>query len=247
MVDESYPLEFMVSIFLGYKDTKNICITVNITDDEYVLLKKCYFSDEDVQAYPGLENLCERIKFAVQNEFCPTDMDSGERSGCDDILYRIEIPDEIAEEYYPEEEDEDEDPIDWNDYRDFPFAMEIVNDEIISLTPEFQKEILNQILNKLQVTSEELITFLSALAGDEMLINEKLKPISSFEYDVLAEILGFDEEEKDFSPGGIGFLDSGYGWETVELLKTLGIVLQKDIDYGTHGHDTNGVIYFAEE
>ncbi|MCQ2452462.1 MAG: leucine-rich repeat domain-containing protein [Oscillospiraceae bacterium] len=138
---------------------------------------------------------------------------------------------------------EDSDEVVWEDYDGYPFAAEVVNGEIISMTDDFQKKVIAAILTKLGVTEAELCEFLSLLNDGDESEDGRFDLLADCEYDFLAELLGYDADEEAFSPAGIGFLESSYGFEAIDLLKQLGFPVEEDITPGTHGHGTDGVVY----
>ena len=84
-------LEFEVTICLGGGDGGNVCVTVEVSNDEYKLLKKCYSEDEDIDGYPGLEDLVERIQEAAEdeNDCCMDELGDDEEIDYDDVTYMI--------------------------------------------------------------------------------------------------------------------------------------------------------------
>ena len=132
------------------------------------------------------------------------------------------------------------------DYSDYPFAMEIVNGEIISLTKKMQQKIRKALTEKLDISNIKLKKYLVALSEFEDPEDDTFAPIEEFDFDTLAEILGFDLDDGRFSGEGIGFLESSYGWEAKELLEFLGFQLEEDIVEMPHGHGNYGVIYYEQ-
>lgn len=101
-------LEFWVTICLGRGDGGDVTVTVDVTEEEYKLLKQCCRDYEDIDGYEGLEDLCRRIEEAAQeeNEACMADYDTDEEIDYDSVSYMISMPDEI--EAIIEEEDSNE-------------------------------------------------------------------------------------------------------------------------------------------
>ena len=98
-------LEFTVNICLGYGDGGEIAVDVEVTDEEYELLKQCCREDDDIGSFEGLESLYERIvtEAGDESEFndpeeCDTDYDEAD--------YMVEIPYEIYEEVEKEQVEE---------------------------------------------------------------------------------------------------------------------------------------------
>ncbi len=235
MYERSYMLDFPVTLCLESGDEEDVTATVDVSEEEYQLLKECCRDGEEPDAFDGLEDLCRRVEEAAREE------SDGDVKSC-----IIGMPDEI----YGAADEDEETSVDWDDYCDCPFAMEVVNGQIISLTEDMQAEIVTKILEKLRVTEEELIQFLVRLEADEDAAESedgrRFGLIAGYGYDVLVELLGYDEDEEEFAPGDLGFLDSNYGWEAKELLESLGFELEENISHGPHGHDTNGVVYIQD-
>lgn len=77
-------LEFNVSILGG-----DASVEVNVSKKEYKLLKECCADGEAIEEYEGLEDLCEKIAAALQEQNEDFDPDSAD--------YSIEMPEEICE------------------------------------------------------------------------------------------------------------------------------------------------------
>ena len=176
--------------------------------------------------------------------------------------------DEDGEDWEDEEDEEDEGPPDWEYYADHPYAMEVVNGYILSLEPWVQKKALSNTLAKFGVTADRLAAYLRSRSdawddededeedGDEIephgadVPNDDfadLKGLEGFDTEALYELYGFDEEEGAFDPGGMGFMDSQNGFEMNSILGYLGFVLDEDMYYGPHGHDSSGVYFIPPE
>lgn len=124
------------------------------------------------------------------------------------------------------------------DYDECSFAMEVVNGEIISLTPDMQAKIVERIRKKLKIKEPELIEYLNDGDSDD----ERFEPLCDIDIDALSEILGYDGES--FSREGIGFLESPHGWEAKELMELLEFNIHEKVEYGPHGHGTYGVYWY---
>ncbi len=257
MEDGTNSLDFIVTLCLGGGDGGDVEVTVNVTDEEYELLRQCCREGIEIEDCEGLEDLCDRIKEAAadENESCMEFLDSDEEIDYDSISYIIGMPSEISDSA----EDESEE---WEDYADCPFAMEAVNGEIISLTADMQEKMKDRIIEKFGITEEELISWLvDYLNGDESEDDQEdesedependpkaewLDMLGGVDPDALAEILGFDLAAESFSFEDIGFLESEYGWEAKELLEELGFEIVEEIENGPHGHGTHGIVYIQD-
>lgn len=104
-------LEFEVTICLGGGDGGSVCVTVDVSDEEYDLLKQCCFEDEEIVGYEGLEELVERIQEAAadENERCLDELGEDEEIDYDSVSYMISFPEEIMDDEDEEDEYEDED------------------------------------------------------------------------------------------------------------------------------------------
>lgn len=78
----------------------------------------------------------------------------------------------FSEPEYEENEDEededeleldDQDSIEWDDYCGYPFAMEVVNGQIISMTSQFRKKVRKAIREKLGLTDKKISTWCLAI------------------------------------------------------------------------------------
>lgn len=124
--------------------------------------------------------------------------------------------------------------IELDSFYGYPFAMEVVNGEIVSMTARFQRRVRVALKNKLGITDKELKSVLSGEDNPYELLQE-------YDSDVLAKLLGFDGER--YSDEGIDFLGCHYGWEAKSLLESLGFKMKEKMEYGPHGHGTYGVYY----
>lgn len=130
--------------------------------------------------------------------------------------------------------------IDMYDYYECSFAMEVVNGEIISLTPDMQEKIVERIRKKLKIKENELIEFLQTGDSDD----ERFDVLNDTGAEALSVILGYDDNKCDFVREGIGFLESPLGWEAKELMEALEFNIHEKIEYGPHGHGTYGVYWY---
>ena len=107
--EEYIELEFCVTICLGHGDGGDVIVTVDVTEEEYDLLKDCCREDEEIESYEGLEALYERIIDAAIDESESCSPDDEDEINYDDVSYIVAMPDEIYNEVQSEEyEDEDE-------------------------------------------------------------------------------------------------------------------------------------------
>lgn len=158
----------------------------------------------------------------------------------DDFELETDSQDLIEEnEDFDDEEDDVDEDIEWEDYVIYPFAMETVNGEIINLDASVQTTIKKRLLKELHVSENALCIYLDALGEDSSYEDDRFDAIFDCEYDSLKEILGFDGEK--FAPEGIGFLESGYGWDAKELMERLGFELEEVLSSSGYG-----VVYLSE-
>ncbi len=146
-------------------------------------------------------------------------------------------------------ENEEEESTDWEDYCDYPFAMEVVNGSIINLSGKLQNEMREKIIHAASVTEEDLINLLLSEDSDdafETKLGKWLWENDVDSLDGLTDLFGFRINERIFQCDGIGFLDSDCGWTAKSLLEALGYDLTENIHYGPHGHGTTGVVYLEE-
>lgn len=101
--------DFEVTLCLGGGDGGDVLVNVDVTEEEYELLKKCYRDDIGVCDCDGLEDLCQRVEEAAkdENEFCMADLDVDEEIDYNSISYMISIPAEVAEEVDEEDSGEE--------------------------------------------------------------------------------------------------------------------------------------------
>ncbi len=107
MDGKTYSLEFTVTMCLGYGDGGDVCVTVDVTEKEYELLKQCCRDEIDIYDCGELEDLCSRIEAEArsENDFIMSGLGDDEEMDYDSISYMIDIPDEIYESVEEEEED----------------------------------------------------------------------------------------------------------------------------------------------
>jgi hypothetical protein len=95
-------LEFWVTICLGHGDGGDVAVTLDVTDAEYELLKKCCRENEDFDGFKGLEDLYERIAAAARDESECCEPDDCEEIDYDEASYTVAIPDIIYNEVQEE-------------------------------------------------------------------------------------------------------------------------------------------------
>lgn len=105
-----HAVEFPVTVCLGGGDGGEICVKMEITDEEYELLKQCCRDGCDIESCPELEDLCNRIteESGDETERRMDECDSGEDIDYDSTYYIIEMPEEIEDLILAEEEAEAE-------------------------------------------------------------------------------------------------------------------------------------------
>ncbi len=155
-------------------------------------------------------------------------------------LYQV---DDLDDGDFPQENNPD---IDMEDYEGYPFAMEVVNGEIVSMTPDFQIFLRKKLMSFLDMDENELIDLLKIIESGEEPDDESIYDKIGYDIEYLPEILGYDSESETFEPVGIGMLESVYGWETKELLEALEIPMQEDTWNEPHGQGSYGVIFIDE-
>lgn len=154
--------------------------------------------------------------------------------------------DEEYEVFGEEIEDSGEESIDLCDYCDYPFAMEVVNGEIINMSGKLQKAVRRKLLDLAQVTEADLVGFLKIndlIVAENSETGKALHDTVGLGIEELSDLLGFDFGSDSFQCDGISFLGSRYGWEAKDLLEQLGYCMSDDMNYGPHGHGTAGVVY----
>lgn len=97
-------LEFWVTVCLGHGDGGDVAVTVDVSQKEYKLLKKCCREDEEIDGYEGLEALYERVVTATKDESECCGPDDCEDIDYDDVTYIVAIPDVIHDEVSAEAE-----------------------------------------------------------------------------------------------------------------------------------------------
>ena len=106
-IDEDHPhmheVEFTVTLCCGHGDGGDICITVEVTDEEYELMKQCWRDGEDICDCMELEDLVERIEAEAKGEdsACSVGLRDDEDEDddydiYDDISCMVSMPDEIC-------------------------------------------------------------------------------------------------------------------------------------------------------
>ena len=96
-------LEFWVTICLGHGDGGDVTITIDVTDEEYELLKQCCREYEDIDSFEGLENLYERIVAAAKDESEYCEPDDEDDIDYDDAYYTVAMPQVIYNEVQEED------------------------------------------------------------------------------------------------------------------------------------------------
>ncbi len=96
-------LEFWVTICLGHGDGGDVTVTIDVTDEEYELLKQCCREYEDIGSFEGLENLYERIVAAAKDESEYCEPDDEDDIDYDDASYTVAIPEVIYNEVQEED------------------------------------------------------------------------------------------------------------------------------------------------
>jgi hypothetical protein len=96
-------LEFWVTICLGHGDGGDVTVTIEVTDEEYELLKQCCREDEEIDGFEGLEALYERVVDYAKGESECCEPDDCEDIDYDDAYYRVAMPDEIYEQVNAED------------------------------------------------------------------------------------------------------------------------------------------------
>lgn len=99
-------LQFTVNICLGYGDGGEIAVNVEVTDEEYELLKQCCRENETVESFNGLEKMYERIVAEAGDESEFNDSEDCDID-YDEAYYSVEIPFEIYEEVENEQTEEE--------------------------------------------------------------------------------------------------------------------------------------------
>lgn len=154
-----------------------------------------------------------------------------------------EEEEEEEEEYEEEEYEEDEDEeICLDDYYGYPFAMEVVNYTILNFSAECKEQAIAKLLKRTGLSLKELEAHLGAPDEDEDDRTERLDIVDDYPYEFWEEIFDFDSEE-----GGFRFTDTCdemyYGDYASKFLESMGFYLDENINYGAHGHGTEGVYY----
>ena len=91
-------LEFWVTICLSHDDGGDVSVEVDVSDEEYELLKQCCIEYEDINTFNGLEDLYDRVVSEAKDlsEDC---VPEGEDAiDFDDVSFSVAIPDSIYDE-----------------------------------------------------------------------------------------------------------------------------------------------------
>ena len=95
-------LEFWVTICLGHGDGGDVTVTIDVTDEEYELLKQCCRDDEEIEGYEGLEDLYERVVAAAKDKSECCEPDDCEDIDYDEAYYTVAMPQVIYDEVQEE-------------------------------------------------------------------------------------------------------------------------------------------------
>ena len=95
-------LEFWVTICLGHGDSGDVTVEVDVSDEEYELLKQCGRENEEIEYFDGLEDLYERVVEEVKEESKSCEPDSCEDIDYDDADYTVAVPQAVFEEMVKE-------------------------------------------------------------------------------------------------------------------------------------------------
>ena len=79
-----------------------MAVEVDVSDEEYELLKQCCRDDEEIDGYEGLEDLYERIADYAKDESECCEPDDCEDIEYDDAYYRVAMPQVIYDEVQEE-------------------------------------------------------------------------------------------------------------------------------------------------
>lgn len=88
-------LEFWVTIYFGHGD---VVVTIDVSNEDYELLKQCCRDNEEVEGYKGLGDLYDRVVVAAKDESESCKPDDCEDIDYDDASYSVAIPDVIYNE-----------------------------------------------------------------------------------------------------------------------------------------------------
>jgi hypothetical protein len=109
MEEKKIHLEFDVTVCLGGGDGGDVSVSVAVTEREYELLKQCCRECDDLECYEGLEDLCNRVRDAAEdeNEYCMDNYtDSDEEIDYGTVSFMISMPSRIQDEIDAEEDEE---------------------------------------------------------------------------------------------------------------------------------------------
>ena len=237
-------IAFEATVYLDEEADEEFEVTVELTDKEYAVLKRyCRDSGEETleEGYT-IDDLIERVQDEAMKEYTklkaadeeePEEDDEEDGDSEDEELYfSFGIPEDVLGESWD---------ILLEEYDDYPYIMEIVNDTIIQLDADLQGDILRRLLAKLEVTEAELAEYLSA--DDDTSHADKYDVLKKYGREALVEILGYDEDNHVFVQKEITYSDLPNGDAANDLLHDLGYTLEEDIYHGPHGHGTDGYIY----
>lgn len=249
--------DFVVTLFSNHCDLKKIRVQLSITEEEYDQIKLCYLDRASIYDCEGLDNLRFRIEEAVRTE--GDYLAIIEETDTNNLTFRISIPDEMVEHAIREEENsllpqysdfmiDVTGPIILKDYCEYPFAAANPGG-IINLSSDVQKLIKERILEKLNITEEELIDFLSNrndiedYYSDEETKDDQFKIFLDCNTEDLTTILGFNIEKRVFEQKGIGFLKANCVSETWGILNNLGFETEEKDGYDPNDYSHVKLIF----
>ena len=89
-------MEFNVTLYFDESaDERDVSVAIDISYNEYDLLKDCFREDEYITEYHGLKDLCKRTEEAALHEINSSEEEPDFRKETD---YYIDIPEEIQNE-----------------------------------------------------------------------------------------------------------------------------------------------------
>ena len=91
-------VEFYVTISLDGMGSGDVCSTIEVSDEEYEAIRECCLEDDELQEFPGLEDLCDRIIEDVKENSDVWVSEDGEDLDPEDAEFYIQLPDEIYDE-----------------------------------------------------------------------------------------------------------------------------------------------------
>ena len=91
-------IEFVVTISLSPVASGDVCSTIEVSEEEYEAIRQCCIEDDELQEFPGLEDLSDRIIEEVKENSDVWDSEDGEDLDPEDAEFYIQLPDEIYNE-----------------------------------------------------------------------------------------------------------------------------------------------------